>query len=129
MSNRDREREEEERRLIWRTPEEENIPDNYFVLHLEKDPYHYGRSSKWRTVEQYRQEGIVVGYSGSDWIIKEGEKVLRTSGTISVTLDELESMPSGSCKIHNNEINQSERYAICKEDNKIKIFEVERSEN
>ena len=65
-----------------------------------------------------------VYYSGSDWMVKEGNKTFLTMGTISLDINEIRTMASGSCAIHKNELNINEEYAVCKEGYTIKIFPV-----
>jgi len=79
---------------------------------------------QWKPTDNERASDLSVYYSGLDWIVKDREKSYCTRGTLSLDINEIQTMISGSCTIHSNELDNSEKYAICKEDEIIKIFQV-----
>ena len=79
---------------------------------------------QWKPTNNERASDLSVYFSGFDWIVKDREKSYRTMGTLSLDINEIQTMISGSCSIHSNELDNSEKYAICKEDETIKIFQV-----
>jgi len=74
-----------------------------------------------------KSNDFILGYK-NDLYVKANRNTYIHSGTISLNIDIIHNMKSGSCKIENNELNPREKYAICKEDDKIKIFKIDLKE-
>jgi len=82
---------------------------------------------QWHRVPNREGGDFTLHFDGNNWTAQEGAKTFLTSGTISLNINELSKMGIGTCSIHSNEINQSEKYVVCKSNaNKIIVYPVKK---